>query len=80
MEKDNFIKKHVDTVIIIGAIVSSVLWMNGKFNGVDERFNGLIERLHAIENRVTKIETILIVKNIYPAEIAANKEQHAVRD
>jgi hypothetical protein len=54
--------------------------MNGKFNGVDERFNGLIERLHAIENKVTKIETILIVKNIYPSELAASKEQRTVND
>lgn len=49
-------KKHIDTVVILGAIISSFLWMNGKFNELD--------------NRLTKIETVLIMKNIYPSELA----------
>lgn len=73
MEKDNFIKKHVDTVVILGAIISSVMWMNGKFNEVHKE-------LHSIETRVTNIETVLILKNIYPSELAASKDQRTVRD
>ena len=34
----SLIKKHVDTVIVLGGILSSVFWMNHKFTQVDERF------------------------------------------
>lgn len=48
-------KKHVDTVIILGAFGASLLWMNGKFN--------------AVENRLKTIEVVLIMKNIMPKEL-----------
>lgn len=64
-QKDDYmdLKKHIDTLAIIGAIISCVLWMNGRFNEIDSRF-------HELENRLTKIETVLIMKNIYPSELA----------
>ena len=51
-------RKHVDTVVVLGAILSSVLWMNGKFG--------------EIEKDITIIKTVLIMKNIMPIELAAN--------
>ena len=69
--KDNFFKKHLDTLTILGAIVTSVIWMNGKFNEVNDKFLEVYKNLHAIDNRMTKIETVLIVKNIYPSELVA---------
>lgn len=60
----SWIKKHVDTVIILGGILSAVFWMNGRFNEVDNRFN-------QIETRLTRIETYMILKNIMPREMAA---------
>lgn len=60
-------KKHGDTVVIIGAIVSSMLWMNGKFNAVDSRFNG-------IEKDIVMIKTVLIMKNIMPTDLAIDKK------
>jgi hypothetical protein len=61
-------KKHTDTVIILAGILSSVLWMNGKFNEVDRRFTD-------IEKDIIMIKTVLIMKNIMPTELAiANKE------
>ncbi len=53
-------KKHVDTVIIITAIVGSMLWMNGKFN--------------ELEKDITIIKTVLIMKNIMPVELAKGGE------
>jgi hypothetical protein len=61
------IKKHVDTVIIPGAVISSVLWMNGKFNSVDVRFG-------QIEKDVAIIKTIMILKNIMPPELIHKDE------
>ena len=52
-------KKHTDTVIILAAFAASVLWMNGKFND--------------IEKDITIIKTVLILKNVMPAELAAKE-------
>lgn len=49
-------KKHVDTAIILGAFGTSLLWMNGKFN--------------EIEKDIAIIKTVLVMKNILPAELA----------
>ena len=54
------IKKHVDTVIVIGAILSSMLWMNGKFN--------------EIEKDMAVIKTVLIMRGIMPSELAMKGE------
>ena len=58
-----WMKKHVDTVIVLSAILGSVAWMNGKFNDVDRR--------------LVRIETILIVKGIMP-DVLALKEQKQI--
>lgn len=49
-------KKHVDTVIVLAALFSGFLWINGKFNDIDKQ--------------LVKIETVLIMKNIMPPELA----------
>ena len=54
-------KKHTDTVLIL--ILSSVLWMNGKFLEVEQRFS-------TIEKEIAIIKTVLIMKNIMPNELA----------
>lgn len=51
-----WIRKHVDTVIVLGAILSSVLWMSGKFA--------------AIEKDIAVMKTVLILKNIMPSDVA----------
>jgi len=56
-------KKHVDTVIVLGAIFSSFMWMNGKFDSVDRKFAEL-------EKDLAIIKTVLVMKNIMPCELA----------
>jgi hypothetical protein len=36
LEQKDFLKKHADTVVILGAIISSILWMNGKFSDLEK--------------------------------------------
>jgi hypothetical protein len=55
------LKKHVDTVVVLGGILGAMLWMNGKFNDVDRR--------------LIRIETILIMKGIMPSELAVHSEK-----
>lgn len=56
----DWFKKHTDTALILTAIISSMLWMNGKFN--------------EIEKDITIIKTVLIMKNIMPTELAMKQE------
>ena len=53
-------KKHVDTVLILGAFAGCVLWMNGKFN--------------EIEKDITIIKTVMIMSNIMPREYASEEK------
>lgn len=59
----DWFKQHVDTVIVLGAILSSVLWMNGKFNEVEKEIGEL-------KTQAAVIKTVLIMKNIMPNELA----------
>jgi hypothetical protein len=61
----DWMKKHTDTVLILGGLLSAVLWMNGKFNGVDSQFS-------KIEKYIAIIKTVLILKGIMPTELATN--------
>lgn len=63
----NWIKSHVDTVVVLGGILSSVIWMNGKFNDVDKQLNSL-------EKRLVVIETVMYVKGFVSHQLAANSE------
>lgn len=58
-----WLKKHADTVIILGAVASSVLWMNGKFNDIQNE-------VHCIEKDVAVIKTVLIMRNLMPSDMA----------
>lgn len=62
----DWFKKHTDTVIVLAGIISSVLWMNHKFNEVNQRFNDM-------EKDIVMIKTVLIMKNIMPTELAVKE-------
>ena len=57
----DWFKRHVDTVIVLAALFSGFLWINGKFNDVDRR--------------LVRIETVLIMKNIIPSGLVAEVEE-----
>lgn len=52
----DLLKKHVDTVIIIGSMMGSMLWMNGKFN--------------SLEKDMAVVKAVLVMRNIMPPELA----------
>lgn len=58
-DMSEFIKKHADTVVVLSALFSSLIWMNGKFND--------------LEKDMAIIKTVLIMKNIMPAELAVKE-------
>jgi hypothetical protein len=62
----DWFSKHV--VVILGAVIVSMIWMNTKFNDIDKRFN-------EIEKDIVMIKTTLILKNIMPKELAQNDQK-----
>lgn len=55
----DWFKKHTDTALILGSILSAMIWMNGKFNDIDRR--------------LVRIETVMIMKGIMPDSFAKNE-------
>ncbi len=64
----NLIKKHVDTVIVLGGILSSVFWMNHKFTEIDNRFVSL-------EKDMAVMKAVLMIKGQFPKELMAASEE-----
>lgn len=60
--------KHADTVVTIGALIGSMLWMNGNFNSIDRRFSEL-------EKDIAIIKTVLVMKNIMPTDLCKAQEE-----
>jgi len=59
----DWLKKHTDTVIVVGSIITCMLWMNGKFNEMDKRF-------YEIDKEISIIKTVLVMKGVMPTELA----------
>lgn len=70
-KQDSWFKKHVDTVIVLGGILTAVLWMNHTTNSLRTELH---ENFARIEKDITMIKTVLIMKNIMPCEMAKKSE------
>lgn len=55
----DWFKKHVDSVMVLGGILGSVLWMNGQFN--------------EIKKDIAIVKTVLIMKGIMPDGLTTSK-------
>lgn len=64
-------KQHVDAVIVIGAILTLVLWMN-------TRFNELEKNLSEMNKEIAIIKTVLVMKNVMPIELGNRKEENEI--
>lgn len=67
VKKMEWIKKHTDTVVVLGAIFSCFLWMNGRFSGIEKDLSHL-------DKDLAVIKAVLVMKNIMPCELAHAEE------
>ncbi len=65
-------KKHIDTVIILGAFASSILWMNGKFNEIEKEISVIKS---VFEKDIAVIKAVMLMKQILPPELAKKEEK-----
>tara|TARA_R110000868_G_scaffold383225_1_gene650020 strand:+ start:1295 stop:1489 length:195 start_codon:yes stop_codon:yes gene_type:complete len=63
---NEFLKRHADTIVVLSAIFSSFLWMNGKFSEIEKDMAN-------IKQEVAILKTVLIMKNIMPVELAVKE-------
>jgi hypothetical protein len=59
----NFFERHADTAVILGTFFGFFMYIHAQFSGIDSRFG-------KIEQDLAVIKTVLIMKNILPAELA----------
>ena len=69
----DLISKHVDTCVIIGAVLSSVLWMNGKFNDVEKDISSLRTEMAIMRTEIAIMRTVLVMQKIMPSELAVKE-------
>lgn len=55
----NWFSKHVDTVIVLGGILSAVIWMQGKFSHTDERINEVTTRVAVVNHEIVTLKNDL---------------------
>ncbi|OGT44280.1 MAG: hypothetical protein A3F13_02620 [Gammaproteobacteria bacterium RIFCSPHIGHO2_12_FULL_40_19] len=84
------LKKHVDTIVVLGGVVTSLMWMNSSIDSLKSDMNGSISSLKkemndkfaavdlkfaSLESDIRNINTILICKDIMPKGIALDTKQ-----
>lgn len=60
----DWFKKHLDTVMVLGGILGSMMWINSEFN--------------RIKTDLAIIKTVLIMKGIMPETMAKNGKSQEI--
>lgn len=66
------IKKHVDTVVFLGGILSAFIWMNSQFSAVRKDILGVKTELDEMKTDIAVMKTVMIMKGIMPEALAKN--------
>jgi hypothetical protein len=75
----HWLKKHADTMIILGGILGAVLWMNKGINSLEVRVAVLEstmvtkQEFNELKQEVSNIKTVLIMQKIMPADLALHE-------
>jgi hypothetical protein len=65
-----WLKKHVDTMVVLGGILAAVLWINGEFTTVRWEISSL-------RTDMAVMKTVLIMQKIMPQEICKIEKEKA---
>lgn len=57
-----FISKHIDTVIVLGGILSAFMWMNSNLKEINDK-------MASLDKRLTVIETVMMCNKNMPSHI-----------
>lgn len=68
----DWIKKHADTVMILGTLAGLFFWIDGKFERIDARFSVIERDIASIQKELAIVKTVLMMKEILPRELAVH--------
>jgi len=83
----DWMKKHVDTLIILCALLCSGIWMNGRFSNLEKHIaefqpkfldtEPVVQEKESISNRELKkiIKTVLIVQKFLDNPLSVREEK-----
>jgi hypothetical protein len=77
-----WVKKHADTVLVLGGILGAAIWMNSGLHNLERRISEVKSDLQAeiasvkseLREEIIVIKTVLILKGVMPAELASQKD------
>lgn len=79
----NWIQKHGDMLTVLAVIGAVFVWMDGKFDKVDDKFESvhcqfvsLEKDLSEIRHELAIMKTVLIMKQILPNELAKESPEN----
>ena len=79
---NRFLEKYAGVATTLGTMLVAFIWMHSNFKDIDNRFKAIdkqfifIEReLADIRQEVAIIKTVMIMKNIFPQEIAKEDDE-----
>jgi len=68
----NWFTKHVDTIVILGSVVTAVLWINSSIWDMKLEIK---TEIAALDKEIAVLKTVLIMKNVMPNELAIKEEK-----
>lgn len=69
----DWFKKHADAVMVLAALFGGFIWIDGKFDKINDRFEKVHERLTILEKEVSNIRTIMNFSGIRTPEVAIHE-------
>jgi hypothetical protein len=68
----DWIKKHVDTVLIMGSVVAASMWMS---SSVSDLRMDMSNRFHEVDLRLGRIENVIVLKGLVARDYFSNLEE-----
>lgn len=74
-----WIKKHADSVAVIGSIVAATVFILSSIHDVKDdlqkQIMGIQKDMSLIEREISVIKTVMIMKGVMPNELACNTDK-----
>lgn len=74
-----WIKKHADSIAVIGAVAVGVCWMNSQLRSVecsmDDKIGSVGKEVTNLQKEVAIIKTVLIMRGSMPKEFVSQEQK-----
>jgi hypothetical protein len=78
-EEKSWFKTHADMLVVLTGVLGSVLWMNHQFSELDKKFVESDKNIALLKSDIAVIKAILVVKDVFPKELAYTVHSNKVK-